>query len=300
MIYGDSYIKSMVIILKIYSGCIPCLLARVHYEAELSTDDTELQHKAIQAGVQWLCREYYHNAPLTSISTGVHRSAYDVLGSDPYITKKKMSNEIALKFLPAVQKIVESDSEGAFRRSIIASIIGNSFDFGVLGFEPEERFEDYFMEVFEKGLEVDEIDDMVCLLDEVLYIVDNCGEIVFDGLVLDQIKRLGGHTTLVVKGAPILTDATLEDANDTGVSWKADRVLTTGSNAVGVNMDEVPFDLVEALHSSSLIISKGMANYEALSEYDFKPIAYLLRAKCEPIAKSLGVKKGWNVAKLCL
>lgn len=290
----------MVIILKIYPGCIPCLLARVHYEAELSTDDMELQHKAIQAGVQWLCREYYHNAPLTSISTGVHRRAYDILGDDPYIAKKKMSNEIALKFLPAVQKIVESDSESAFRRSIIASIIGNSFDFGVLGFEPEERFEDYFMEVFEKGLEVDDIDDMVCLLDEVLYIADNCGEIVFDGLVLDQIKRLGGHTTLVVKGAPILTDATLEDANDTEVSRKADRVLTTGSNAVGVNMDEVPYDLVEALHSSSLIISKGMANYESLSEYSFNPIAYLLRAKCEPIAKSLGVKKGWNVAKLCL
>ena len=104
----------------------------------------------------------------------------------------------------------------------------------------------------------------------------------------------------MVKGAPILTDATLEDASETGVNGKADRVLTTGSNAVGVNLDEAPYDLVEALNSSSLIISKGMANYESLSEYDFKPIAYLLRAKCEPIANSLGVKKGWNVAKLYL
>jgi uncharacterized protein with ATP-grasp and redox domains len=276
------------------------LFARVQYEAELSTDNTELQHKAIKAGVQWLGREYRHNAPLTYISTGVHRRAYEVLGGDPYIEKKKMSNEIALKLLPTVKQIVDSDSKKAFRRSVIASIIGNSFDFGVLGFEPEERFEDYFMEVFEKGLEIDDIDDMVCLLEEVLYLTDNCGEIVFDGLVLEQIKRLGGRTTLVLKGMPILTDATLEDANDTGVSGKADRVLTTGSNAVGVNLDEAPYELVEALHSSSLIISKGMANYESMSEYDFKPIAYLLRAKCEPIAKSLGVKKGWNVAKLCL
>ena len=276
------------------------MFARVQYEAELSTDNAELQHKAIKAGVQWLGREYRHNAPLTYISTGVHRRAYEVLGGDPYIEKKKMSNEIALKLLPTVKQIVDSDSKKAFRRSVIASIIGNSFDFGVLGFEPEERFEDYFMEVFEKGLEIDDIDDMVCLLEEVLYLTDNCGEIVFDGLVLDQIKRLGGRTTLVVKGMPILTDATLEDANETGVIGKADRVLTTGSNAVGVNLDEAPYELVEALHSSSLIISKGMANYESMSEYDFKPIAYLLRAKCEPIAKSLGVKKGWNVAKLCL
>ncbi|MDD2777971.1 MAG: ARMT1-like domain-containing protein, partial [Methanocellales archaeon] len=104
--------------MKIYPECVPCLLSRVHYEAELSTDDMELQHKAIQAGVQWLCREYRHNTPLTFISTGVHRRTYGVLGVDPYIAKKKMSNEIALKFLPAIQKIVESDSEGAFRRSI--------------------------------------------------------------------------------------------------------------------------------------------------------------------------------------
>lgn len=276
------------------------MFARVQYEAELSTDNVELQHKAIKAGVQWLGREYSNNAPLTYISTAVHRRAYEILGGDPYIEKKKMSNEIALKLLPKVKKIVESDSEESFRRSVIASIIGNSFDFGVLGFEPEDRFEDYFMEVFEKGLEIDDIDDMVCLLDEVLYLTDNCGEILFDGLVLEQIKRLGGHTTLVVKGAPILTDATLEDANETGVNGKADRVLTTGSNAVGVNLDEAPYDLVEALNSSSLIISKGMANYESLSEYDFKPIAYLLRAKCEPIANSLSVKKGWNVAKLYL
>ena len=276
------------------------MFARVHYEAELSTDNKELQHKAINAGVQWLGREYIHNAPLTYISTAVHRRAYEVLGGDPYIEKKKMSNEIALKLLPTVRQIVDSDSEEAFRRSVLASIIGNSFDFGVLGFDPEDQFEDYFMEVFEKGLEVDDTDDMICLLEKVLYITDNCGEIIFDGLVLDQIKRLGGHTTLVVKGAPILTDATLEDANETGVSGKADRVLTTGSNAVGVNLDEAPSDLIEALNSSSLIISKGMANYESLSEYDFRPIAYLLRVKCEPVAMSLGVKKGWNIAKLCL
>ncbi|MDI6640600.1 MAG: ARMT1-like domain-containing protein [Methanocellales archaeon] len=286
--------------MKIYPRCIPCLLARVHYEAELSTDDIELQHKAIQAGVQWLDKEYRHNVPITYISTGVHRRAYEVLGGDPYAAKKKMSDEIALRLLPTIKQLVEFDSEGAFRRSIIASIAGNLFDFGVLGFEPEGRFEDCFMEAFERGLNVDDTDGMICLLDDVLYIADNCGEIVFEGLVLDQIKRLGGRTTLVVKGAPMLTDATLKEANETGISGKADRVLTTGSNAVGIDLSEAPYELVEALHSSSLIISKGMANYESLSEYDFRLIAYLLRAKCGPIAKSLGIRKGWNVAKLCL
>lgn len=269
----------------------------MHYEATLSTDDPELQQRAVQAGVRWLDDSFSINTPATYISTGIHRRAYEVLGDeDPYAAKKKMSNEIALKVLPMAEKMVNEDD--AFRRSIIASIVGNTLDFGVLGFEPEERFDVYLMDVFKKGLDVDDTDKMKGLLDDVLYIADNCGEIVFDGLVLDQIKRLGGKVTLVVKGAPILTDATLKEAEETGISKKADRVLTTGSNAVGVDLDEAPDELVKALKNASLIISKGMANYEALSEYDFRPIAYLLRAKCEPIAASLGVKKGWNVAIL--
>jgi uncharacterized protein with ATP-grasp and redox domains len=75
-------------------------------------------------------------------------------------------------------------------------------------------------------------------------------------------------------------------------------VLTTGSNAVGVSLREAPPELLEALRSSDLIISKGMANYESLSDAGFRPMAYLLRAKCEPVATSIGAKKGMNVARL--
>lgn len=283
--------------MKAHPRCAPCLLARVHYEATLSTDDPELQQRAIQAGIRWLDESFSISTPATYISTGIHRRAYEILGdADPYVAKKKMSNEIALKLLPMAEKMVNEGD--AFRRSIIASIAGNTLDFGVLGFEPEEQFDAYFMDVFKNGLDVDDTDKMKGLLDDVLYLTDNCGEIVFDGLVLDQIRRLGGKTTLVVKGAPILTDATLKDAEETGVSKKADRVLTTGSNAIGVDLNEAPDELTKALKNASLIISKGMANYEALSEYDFRPIAHLLRAKCEPIAASLGVEKGWNVAIL--
>ncbi|MGB2580908.1 MAG: ARMT1-like domain-containing protein, partial [Thermoplasmata archaeon] len=56
----------------------------------------------------------------------------------------------------------------------------------------------------------------------------------------------------------------------------------------------------ERLRSYDLIIAKGMANYESLSETDIGPVAYLLRTKCDPIADSLGLKKDINAAKLLL
>lgn len=286
--------------MKIYPRCAPCLLARVHYEAELSTDDIELQHKVVREAARWLGEACSIDAPATYVSTGVHRRAYEILGDeDPYISKKKISNEIAMKMLPAVEQLIKSNPNDAFRCSIVASIIGNSLDFGVLDFDVDiERFGDDFMEVFKRGLEHDDTDRMKELLDDVVYFADNCGEIVFDGLVLDQIRHLGGRVTLVVKGAPILSDVTLRDAQETGVDKRADRIMTTGSNAVGVDLDEAPAELIEAMNNASLTISKGMANYEALSEYDLKPIAYLLKAKCEPIAHSLGIEKGWHVAIL--
>jgi hypothetical protein len=49
---------------------------------------------------------------------------------------------------------------------------------------------------------------------------------------------------------------------------------------------------------ADLIIAKGMANYEALSETDYRPIAYLLRAKCDSVANDLKIPKNTNVAKL--
>jgi len=101
-----------------------------------------------------------------------------------------------------------------------------------------------------------------------------------------------------VRGGNIVTDATMEDVRAMGLEKKVDRVLTTGSNAIGVCMRELPAETLEAMMEADVIISKGMANYESLSDEGFRPIAYLMRAKCEPVARSMGVTKGWNVARL--
>ena len=114
----------------------------------------------------------------------------------------------------------------------------------------------------------------------------------------EQIKKMGGKVTLVVRGAPILNDATMEDVKIHGIAGMVDEILTTGSNAIGVCLEEAPPELTDALSQASLIISKGMANYETMSEYGFGPIAYLLRTKCQVVADDLGLDKGILIAKL--
>ncbi len=284
--------------MKTHPRCAPCLLARVQFEAELSTKDLALQKKVIVAGIEVLRKYMADGAPATHLSTKIHREAYRVLGDiDPYFEKKKESNAAALKLLPFARDFVrEKDS---FRGAVLAAIVGNSFDFGVLGFDADKATaKDMMHKQFEHGLDVDDSDKIKKMLDNVVYLADNCGEIVFDTLLFEEIKKLGGKITLVVRGAPILNDVTMTELKELGIDKKVDRVLTTGSNAIGVCLKEAPSELVEALRGASLIISKGMANYETMTEYDFKPIAYLLKTKCETVAQALGLKKDMNVARL--
>ncbi len=284
--------------MKIHPRCAPCLLSRVQFEAELSTKDLSLQNKAVLAGIEVLRKYLVDGTPATHLSTKIHREAYRVLGDiDPYRAKKQQSNEAAKKLLPLARDFVsEKDS---FRRAVLVSIAGNSFDFGVLGFDADKEIaKETIMKQFQHGLDVDDSDRIKALLENVVYLADNCGEIIFDTLLFEEIRKPGGRITLVVRGAPILNDVTMQEVKELGLDKKVDRVLTTGSNAIGLCLKEAPPELVEALGSASLIISKGMANYETMSEYNFRPIAYLLKTKCESVAEAMGLKKNMNVARV--
>lgn len=284
--------------MKIAPKCIPCLISRVLYESQLSTDDSRTQLKALDEAIRAICSMGF-DVPISVLSTQVHRAAYRALGDDdPYRDEKKLANETAFKLLHKVKEIVER-SEDKFRKAVIAAIIGNTFDFGVLGFEVDvENFERQVDAIYKHGLDIDDTDGIRKILDNVVYIADNAGEIIYDGLLIEQIKKLGGNVTLVVRGGYILTDATIEDVWEFGLEKIADRVITTGTNAVGVNIEEASKELTEALPRASLIIAKGMANFEMLSEYNFKPIAYLMRVKCTPVAEAVGARRGDVIAKL--
>jgi uncharacterized protein with ATP-grasp and redox domains len=284
--------------LKTHPRCAPCLLSRVQFEAELSTNDIDLQKRAVLAGIEVLRKYLVDGAPATHLSTKIHREAYRVLGDiDPYREKKQQSNAAAKKLLPLARDFVAKND--SFRRAVLAAIIGNSFDFGVLGFDADKATaKEAMLRQFEHGLDVDDTERMKSMLRDAVYLADNCGEIIFDTLLFEEIRKFGGKITLVVRGAPILNDVTMKEVTELGLDKKVDRVLTTGSNAIGLCLQEAPPELVEALEKATLIISKGMANYETMSEYDFRPIAYLLKTKCESVAEAMGLSRNMNVARV--
>ena len=281
--------------------CVPCLLARVRFEAGLA--DGERSIDAVLAAAREVAGSSASDVSAV-VATRAHRAAYAALGTDdPYAGLKRASNEVALRILPRAREMLGSSAPGdRLRTAALLSIVGNVLDSGIKGgLEDVRRLEHEFEHLVAQGLGRDDTDAMAALLGpatRVAYLADNCGEVVLDTLLMDELRARGCHVTLVVKGAPILTDATRADVDALGLAAHADAVMDTGQFAVGIDLGTLPAETREAVTGADLVVSKGMANFESLSDSGIRPIAYLLRTKCHPVARTLGEAKDINVVKL--
>jgi uncharacterized protein with ATP-grasp and redox domains len=290
--------------MKIHTECVPCLLKRIIFETKISTKEKEIRTKTIKNTCKMLSELYDPNECSATIATKVHKLAYETLGDkDPYKDLKDKSNEIAKSLIPEVENYLKC-SDDPLRIAMLCSIIGNLMDFGIEGAsENPENLSENFEEWFVEDLGHDDSEELINLLGNskhVVFFTDNCGEIVFDKILLKLIKNFYPDIflTVVVKGEPIISDATMDDAKKLKFEEVADEILTTGCFAIGLDFEKMPTELEKALDRADLIICKGMANFEAFSEKTYRPIAYLLRTKCNPIAGSIGLPVNINAIKL--
>lgn len=286
--------------MKISPLCPSCLLGRVYYEAKLVTEDDKTLRTCVEEALRILAENFPLQPINAHLATKIHRKVYEVLGvEDPYRKVKEKANETAKLTLPYAERILEN-SEERFRTAVILSIVGNNFDYGVQGHRVEESdFFDFLERKLAQGLAVDDTERIEELCSgKVVYITDNAGEIFFDTLLMREVASRCERLTVVVRGRPIISDATLEDALLAGVDRIADEILTNGEGAIGIIPEELPEKTMLRLEEADIVIAKGMANYECLSEGIWKPIAFLLTAKCEPVARDIGVEVGEMVAKV--
>ncbi|MEM0492919.1 MAG: ARMT1-like domain-containing protein [Candidatus Thermoplasmatota archaeon] len=290
--------------MKISTDCLPCILKRVIFEAKLSTNN----ECTIEEVIRKVCRElsnlYDPKVCSAEIATRIHGVTYKILKDpDPYRNLKRRSNMIAKELLPIAEGLIE-DSSDRLKTSMLISIIGNTLDFGIEGGSSDpENLANIFEQLIKEGLGYDDYDackDLIRVARSIILFTDNCGEVVFDNLLCKELKRFNSNLciSLVVKGEPVLSDATLDDIKGLSFEKYVDEILTTGSFAVGVDFRNIPRKVKNILDNVDVIICKGMANYESFSETDYRPVIYLLRTKCRPIATSMGIPQGVNAIKL--
>jgi len=133
-----------------------------------------------------------------------------------------------------------------------------------------------------------EFRDAVRRAENILYLADNAGEIVLDRLLIGQLPV--ERVTVVVKGEPVINDATMDDAIIAGLP-KIVEVIDNGSDAPGTILETCSQAFRNRFENTDLIIAKGQGNYETLSDAN-KNIFFILKAKCPIIARDLGCEIG--------
>jgi uncharacterized protein with ATP-grasp and redox domains len=287
--------------MKVGSECGYCLMHRGHKIIQRSTKDEKKRVEAMTGLLQMLGERYEPNAVPSFIGAERCRVIKDSTGcDDPYADLKAKSNTLSVEILPQMAEYVDKQPEAKrLYAALKVACIGNVIEFDVPGHSADLE---EALKGLEEGFYIDDTEKLKKYLKpgkKVLILTDNAGEVAFDRLVVRELQRMGCVVTVAVKAGPSLNDALMEDAEAVGMTEEADNVITTGADSIGINLAETSGEFNTHFYGSDVIIAKGMANWEPLTEVPAPcPLMYVLRTKCEPVARTLGAPLDVNIAKL--
>lgn len=279
--------------MKIQHECVPCLIRQAYEVSSLLTDDVKLQQQIIRFALQDLSNiTFEESAPYLSMR--LHQYVKKVTGnSDPYKPYKVKFNRIAEEMVEKFQlRDLIRNSADPFNTACRLAIAGNIIDFG-LGVDLEADSVDRSIQDSLKatlfGVSTQKLQQRAAKAKNIMILADNAGEIVFDKLLVEQLPR--ERVVYVVKGGPIVNDATMEDAVAVGMDQLVE-VIDNGMEAQGTIFDGVSDTFMQAYDKADLIIAKGQANYETLIDTGDSRLIFLLRAKCLSLANVIGCRQG--------
>lgn len=286
--------------MKTYLDCVPCFFKQALDTAQLAGASKLKQKKILDKLSKEIIKFDLSECP-TAMGRVLYRLVKEISGKkDPFKEIKKKSNRLALSLYPRLKEKVQR-SQDRLLTAIELAIAGNIIDYGVKHtFNIEREIEKIFKEEgkiirnesknlfnypsFKKALKKAK---------RILYLADNAGEIVFDRVLMEELSDK--EITCVVRGAAVINDALVEDAEFCGIAKYA-KIISSGSDAPGTILKFCTPGFRKIFHNAELIISKGQGNFEALSG-EPGPIFFLFRAKCPVIAKHLNCTLGDIILK---
>ena len=217
---------------------------------------------------------------------------------DPFAAKKDHDFAAAAKAAAALGELPDT-----LAARVRAAILGNAFDHFFIANQAE---------IWGRGLDLDMGVDDLAMAEELLapgalvaILSDNCGEQSFDRFLVEHLEGRGCRVAYVVKSGPAQNDLTLDDLRRMGQGHGLGMVIGSGTEQVGLDPTDTPDELGRFLDACDLVIAKGMGHFETMGPQAGLwpggkvrwPLLILFLAKCEPVARSLGLEPGQGVAR---
>ena len=281
--------------MKLSPECIPCILEVRRRELEMLEMDEAEASKVMIEVTKYMSELLSEDINVTKLASQVYRKFKELTLEDPYFYVRE---RILSKF-PEIRELALKAIEGlkGYRRfceAVKLSLLGNSFDYGVAEFSPPrlELIGELMNSVHVEKDQTLQLYEAV-KASKAVFLLDNVEELPFDYVLLSELKRLSCRVTVIAKSGTFQNDATIIDARQVGLQELADRLIESGTDGSSVFVDEISDEAKRELTTSNVIIAKGMAHYEYLSETPLKSKTFfLLRAKCRVVARELGVSVG--------
>ncbi|GBD92487.1 hypothetical protein BMS3Abin05_00059 [bacterium BMS3Abin05] len=273
--------------MNISLDCIPCIVnsfLRLLKSGILPENEKE---PAMRHLLDYLSRADYQQSP-PALGREMHRMIREVLKNpDPYKEIKEKYNKMMLDLYDDFKATVNA-ADDPFDMAMRLAIAGNVIDFG-----PQHQLDvmDTIKRVVHADLAIDDSPQLRKELQEaptVLYVGDNCGEIVLDKLFIETINH--PNIYFAVRGKPVINDITVDDAEKVGMN-KVAKIATTGDDAPGAVWETTSNKFKELFLSADVVISKGQGNLEGLIDVHHN-IYFLLITKCDLIAHRVGARTG--------
>jgi len=223
----------------------------------------------------------------------IYRKIAEITGcDDPYYRQKKEANRQAFAGVTALRQEIRR-TEQELSAAVRFAIAGNVIDYGTSElFDIDTALERSRSE----KLAVDHLAELEEALfwlakgNRILYLTDNCGEIVYDSLLIDYLYRRGLEIIIAVKDGPIINDALLEDALEAGLD-RFGSIISNGARFPGTILKHCSEQFKDYFHTADLVIAKGQGNFESLSEVE-REIFFLLTIKCPVAAEHMAELSG--------
>lgn len=267
--------------MRLYASCICCLLNKQEQKLRNCRDEkkkTEYMKELLrlagnsgdEASAPWLAAQIMK----------VHEKYFGKTGS--YADVKKEFNQLVMSMEEELKQRVLSQPD-PLKTALLYARVGNYIDFSAL----EQVEKEEFLSLFEREKDVLDEKEYMSFCGEmqkaenVVYLLDNCGEIVLDKLVIQILKKRfpRAHITAIVRGSEVINDATMEDAVMTGLT-NVTEVIGNGDDVAGTILSRVSAEAREKIEKADVIIAKGQGNFESLYGCG-KNVYYLFLCKCD-------------------
>jgi len=281
------------------SDCSVCLLKLAHTASDAVSADEPLRMDAVKAALRVLASDDFTRIP-PAIARDVLEEVYSVLGTDdPFAEIKARHNQRAMDLVEQWgQGFLDEakDEEERLERAVRVALVGNVMDLATF---PGRADPELFREWINVPWEIYDWREFKAALDQtrdVLYLLDNAGEVAFDRVLVQGLLDRGRKVILSVKAGPALNDATIEDAIAVGLDRLEGpagqvRVITTGQVTMGVDLASASGEWLEAFQNAGMVIAKGQANLESLHDCG-RSVFFITLVKCSHVARYYGLAKG--------